>query len=260
MLQPVALILMKKTAKMKLPIIRTHTARLCCAVACFSLAISANATLSLSDFPDLGPLGDLTELGHPLVEIPNTDANSNFTRMTVVRGTVFSDSALVSNQSQVLSASAALAALIPNQTISANQTDALSYDVNSGQVEVVDLNGGLNLNSQNITLAGDGDLVLNINGSLSLDGSSGIFGNPNHIYINYQGDSTIMTRFATTIDGLVLDPFAPAVLNGNWNRGFYGTLSGPTADEVPEPGNLVLIGFASFLCHIARRRLCGLRG
>ena len=224
-------------------------------LASLSLAISAKATLPASDFPNLGSLGDLTELGHPLVEIPDTDANANFTRLTVVNGAVFSDPALVSDQSQVLSASAILAALIPDQTISANQTAALSFDVNPGQVEVVDLNGGLNLDNQSITLAGGGGLVLNIEGSFSLDGSAGIFGNPDDIYINYQGDSTLTTHFADTVDGLVLDPFAPAVLDGNWNRGFYGTLS-PTVNEVPEPSDLVFTGLASLLFHLGRRRIC----
>ncbi len=227
---------------MKLPIIQTNTARLGCALlASLLLAMSAQATVPSSAFPDLGSLDALTELGHPLVAIPDTDTNANFTRLTVVYGTLFSDPALVSNQGQVLSASSALAALTPDQTISADQTAGLSYAVNSGQVEVVDLNGGLNLNNQTITLAGAGSLVLNIEGSFSLDGSAGIFGNPNNIYINYEGGSTITTGIACTIDGLVLDPSAPAILNGNLNRGFYGMLVPGTLAAVPEPGPVVLI-------------------
>jgi hypothetical protein len=130
----------------------------------------------------------------------------------------------------------------------------LSYDVNSGQVEVVDLNGGLNLNNQSITLAGGGFLILNIESSFSLDGSAGIFGNPDNIYINYEGGSTITTGMASTIDGLVLDPSATAILNGNLNRGFYGVLDpGIPSAAVPEPGSMVLISASLGSLLLARR-------
>lgn len=239
---------------MKIPTIQTNTARVYYVLCPLLLAISAKATLPTSAFPDLGSLGDLTELGHPLVVIPDTDTNASFTRLTVVYGTVFSDPALTSNQGQVLSASSALAALTPDQTISANQTAGLSYNVNSGQVEVVDLNGGLNLNNQTITLAGAGSLVLNIEGSFSLDGSAGIFGNPNNIYINYEGGSTITIGIASTIDGLVLDPSASAILGGDLNRGFYDILApGTPSAVVPEPGPMFLISTALVSLFWARR-------
>ncbi|HTR41893.1 MAG TPA: hypothetical protein VMH87_09785 [Pseudomonadales bacterium] len=241
---------------MKSSTIPQNIARVSCAVACFSLVISAQATLPSSDFPDIGSLGALAELGHPLVEISGTTTNTSFTRLTVVYDTVFSDPALTSNQGQVLSASSALAALTPDQTISANQTAALAFDVTPGQVEVVDLNGGLNLNNQSITLGGGGILVLNIEGSFSLDGTAGIFGNPNDIYINYEGNSTITTGIATTIDGLVLDPSASAVLNGNLNRGFYGTLAPNDPPVVPEPGPMALISMALASLLLVRRYQC----
>ena len=139
-------------------------------IACFSMASSVDATLPSSDLPNLGSLGSLTEVGHSLVEVRASDTNAGFTRLTVVDGTVFSDPALTSDQSEVLAASAALAALTPDQTIDAIQTAPLAFNVSSGQVEVVDLNGGLDLNNENITLAGGGDVVLNIENSFSLDG------------------------------------------------------------------------------------------
>jgi hypothetical protein len=178
------------------------------------------------------------------VEVPGADTNADFTRLTVVDGTVFSDPALVSNQGEVLAASTALAALAPDQTNDAIQTAPLAFNVSSGQVEVVDLNGGLNLDNQNITLAGGGDLVLNIENSFSLEGSAGILGNPDNIYINYTGDNTITTGGGDTVDGLVLDPFAPAILNGNWNRGFYGNLAIDPPTPAPEAGSIVLISAA----------------
>lgn len=241
---------------MKPRIFQTNLACVWCAIASFSLAIPAKATLPSSDFPDLGSLGALAELGHPLLEIPDTTTNTSFTRLTVVYGTVFSDLALASDQSQVLSASSALAALAPDQTISANQTAALAFDVNPGQVEVVDLDGGLNLNSRSITLGGGGILVLNIEGSFSLDGTAGIFGNPNDIYINYEGNNAITTGIASTIDGLVLDPSASAVLKGNLNRGFYGTLAPNDPPVVPEPGPIALISMALASLLLVRRYHC----
>jgi hypothetical protein len=232
---------------MKLFTIQTNTALL--VLALLSLASSTQATLPSSGLSSLDSMGHLTGLGRQWVEIPDTVTNASFMRLTVVNGVIFGNPALGSSQRRVLFASSALAALTPSQTINADQTTALSYDVRPGRVEVVDLNGGLNLDNQNITLAGRGILVLNIQGSFSLNGSAGIFGNANNIYINYEGNTTFTTGIASTIDGLVLDPSAPAILNGNLNRGFYGMLVPGTLAAVPEPGPMVLIsmGIASFL-------------
>ena len=227
-------------------------------IAGLSLAISAKATLPSSDFPNLGTPGELTELGHPLIEIPDMDTNADFTRLTVVNGTVFSDPALISDQSEVLAASAALAALTPDQTTGANQNSGLNFEVATGQVQVVDLNGGLNLDNQNITLSGGGGLVLNIKSSFSLDGSAGILGNPDDIFINYMGGSAIDTGSGSTIDGLVLDPSAPAILDGNLNRGFFGSLAPETLAETPEPGSMALISTA-LASLIFVRRHCRLK-
>jgi hypothetical protein len=242
---------------MKIPGIQMNTLRVWRAsgvtlIGCLTLASSAEATLPSSDFPNLGTLGSLTELGHPLVEIEATDTNAAFTRLTVVDGTVFSDPALTSDQSEVLSASAALAALTPDQTFDTSQTAPLAFNVSPGQEEVVDLNGGLNLNNQNITLAGGGDLVLNIENSFSLDGSAGILGNPDNIFVNYTGDSTLTTGSGDTVDALVLDPLAPAILNGNWNRGFYGNLAVDPPTPAPEPGSIVLVSTALASLLLAR--------
>lgn len=251
--------------------------------ACFALAISAKATLPSSDLPNLGPFGNLAELGNQLEDAQGTingvgvftpwelnftnpatigvngefymTGNAGSTGITVVNGTVFSGQAMSLEQGQLLSDSSALAALTPDQTTSANQATALDFDVPSGQVEVVDFNGGLNLNDQNITLTGGGALVLNIEGSFSLGASAGILGDPDNIYINYEGTSPITTGAGATIDGLVFDPNASANLDGTWNGGVYGgwntiTLDpGPGVTPVPEPGSMVLIsiGLASLL-------------
>lgn len=258
--------------------------------ACLALAISAKATIPSSDLPYLGPFGNLAELGNQLEDGQGTingvgvftpwklsftnsatigvngefymTGNAGSTGMTVVNGTVFSGQAMSLEQSQLLSDSSALAALTPDQTLIANPATGLNFDVASGEVEVVDLNGGLNLNDQNITLTGGGALVLNIEGSFSLGASAGILGDADNIYINYEGTSPITTGAGATIDGLVFDPNASANLDGTWNGGVYGgwntiTLDpGPGITPVPEPGSMVLIsiGLASLLL---TRRLCG---
>lgn len=222
---------------------------------CFSLAITTRATVSTSDLPGLGALGNFDEIGKQLVEMPGPATNSTFSIMTVVDGTLFSDPNVSSEQSEVLALSSALAELIPDQTINGDQSTGLSFNVNPGQAEVVDLNGGLNLDNQDITLAGGGSLVLNIKDSFSLDGSVAILGNPFNIYINYEGSSTIQSDLTDAIDGLVFDPVAPAHLDGSWNGGVYALLSGDPVNPAPEPRELILSGFAGLALHLARRRL-----
>ena len=258
----------------------------------FSLAISAKATVPTSDLPDLGSLAGFTEFGNQQVDnlatingnvgvsaggmldlMAPATINGNLSlastatlnQMGVVNGAIHNNQDLATEQDTVISVSRALAALPADQTIAGIQTMGLSFDVPAGQVEVVDLNGGLNLNYQNITLTGGGALVLNIEGAFSLNGSASILGNPANIFINYLDGSPITADVASTVDGMLFDADEDANLAGLWTgsvNGGDGTItidSGGTLNEVPEPNDLVLAGFASFLCHFARRRLCILK-
>jgi hypothetical protein len=252
-------------------------------------AVSAHATLPLSVLPGLGPLVNFTEFGNQQVDnLATINGNvgvsaggmldlmapavingnlslattATLNQMGVINGTTFNNQDLATEQDTVISVSRALAALPADETISANQTTGLNFDVPAGQVEVVNLNGGLNLNYQNITLTGGGALVLNIEGAFSLNGSASILGNPANIYINYLDGSPITADVASTVDSMLFDANEDANLSGLWTgsiNGGDGTItidSGGTLNEVPEPKELVLGGFASVLCHLARRRLC----
>jgi hypothetical protein len=261
-------------------------------VVCFAAAISAEAALPLSALPGLGPLINFTEFGNQQVDnlatingnvgvsaggmldlMAPATINGNLSlattatlnQMGVINGTKFNNLNLTTEQDTVISVSRALAALPADETIGINQTTGLNFDVPAGQVEVVNLNGGLNLNYQNITLTGGGALVLNIEGAFSLNGSASILGNPANIYLNYLDGSPITADVASTVDGMLFDANEDANLSGLWTgsiNGGDGTItidSGGTLNEVPEPKYLVLAGFASFLSHFARRRVCNLK-
>ena len=258
-------------------------------VACFSLAISARATVPSSELPDLGSLLNFVEFGNQQADsLATINGNVGLSRggmldftapatingnlylntpvtvndVGVINGTALTGQNLVAEQDTVISASRALAALPADKTITENQTTALNFDVPAGEVYVVDLNGGLNLNYQNITLTGGGSLVLNIEGSFSLNGSAGILGNPANIYINYLDGSTITADVASTIDGMLFDADVDADLDGTVNGsidGGDGTItidSGGTVNPVPEPKELMFSGLGAFLVHLARRRFC----
>lgn len=262
-------------------------------IACLSPVISAKATLPSSALPNLGPFGNLAELenqtGMPdtmngglgvftpwqlvFTTPTKTEINGEFyttddaqsSKTVVVDGTVFSGPAIAFEQSQLSVDSSALAALTPDQTFGGDQTEAMNFDVGPGQVEVVDLNGGLNLDNQKITLTGGGDLVLNIQGSFGLAGTAGILGDPDNIDINYEGDSPITTGTSATIDGLIFDPNAAANLDGTWSGGVYAgtktiTLMVETdPSPAPEPGSMVLISTGLVSLLLAHRRLCSMK-
>ncbi|HEX3628387.1 MAG TPA: hypothetical protein VH280_23515, partial [Verrucomicrobiae bacterium] len=112
----------------------------------------------------------------------------------------------------------------------------------------------------NITLTGGGALVLNIEGSFSLNGSAGILGDPDSIYLNYLDGSPFTADIASTVNGRLFDADENATLAGVWNgsvNGGDGTItieSGGTLNSVPEPRELILVGFAALLVPTARRR------
>lgn len=256
-------------------------------VACFLMAISVKATLPSSDLPSLGSLGNFAivgsqlnnnsatingdvgifsggslKLGSPNRATINGDillSTNALIKASAFNGTVLNNQNLSLEQAEVISDSSLLGALTADSTITKIQTAALSFNVPTGEVEVVDIDKGLNLSSKDITLTGGGELVLNIEGKFNLSGSASIIGSPDNIYINYEGNSTMSSRARSTVDALVFDPNAAANLGGTWNGGFFGgkkaiTLgSGAMLTEAPEPGPMVLVsvGLASLL--LARR-------
>src|SRR5215469_10759790 len=269
---------------MKHPIFQTNALRLplmpMALITGFCLAMSAKATIPVTDLPNFDGLPNFAQLGNQITE-HNATVNGNvgvssggtldldnpgtingnvfvangatFDQVGTVNGSVFTSQDLSSDQSTVFSASAGLGALPAVQTVSGDQTSSLSYNVPAGQVEVVDLNGGLDLkHTDDITLTGGGDLVLNISGSFTLQDSASILGNPADIFINYLGTSAVTSDENNLVDGQIFFPNASADLKSTFFGGIYsgdqnvellanGTLN---AVPLPEPGSMVLISTA----------------
>jgi hypothetical protein len=281
---------------MKLATIQTNTLRpsltRVALITGFSLAISAKATIPTSDLPNFDGLPNFAQLGNQITE-HNATVNGNvgvssgglldldnpgtingnvfvssgatFDQVGTVNGSVFTGQDLSTDQSAVFSASAGLGALPAVQTVSGDQTSSLSYNVPVGQVEVVDLNGGLDLkHTDDITLTGGGDLVLNISGSFTLQDSASILGNPANIFINYLGTSAVTSDENNLVDGQIFFPNAEAELKSTFFGAIYsgdqnvellanGTLN---AVALPEPGSTILISTALTALLLARNRLC----
>lgn len=277
--------------------LRASDSLMCAAViAGFFLAVSAKATVPDSSLPSFDNLPNFAQLGNNLNEnngtifgnvgvsdggtisigAPSTIEGNLFIATGATRsgpgavtGTIFTNQNLSLEQSTVFTASLDLADLPPDQTVTGDQTTGLTIDVPAGQVYVLNLNGGLDLNNQNIVLTGGGNLVLNIGGTFSLTGSASILGPPANVFVNYIGANTVNTHIGDTIDGQVFIPNAPATLDGVWNGGVFSgnlqvsLLSASTinAVPVPEPGVALLMaaGFVPFML-LARRRLCIVKG
>jgi hypothetical protein len=284
---------------MKLSIIQTNTPRLSlmrmALITGFSLAISVKATIPASDLPSFDGLPAFAQLGNQITE-HNATVNGNvgisasgtldldnpgtingnvsvangatFDQVGTVNGSVFTGQDLSTEQSTVFSASAGLDALPAVQTVSGDQTSPLSYNVPAGEVEVVDLNGGLDLkHSDDITLTGGGDLVLNISGSFTLQGSASILGDPANIFINYLGTSPVTSDENNLVDGQIFLPNAGADLKSTFFGAIYsgdqnvellanGTLN---AVPLPEPGSIALAAIGGISTIILRHRRCSLR-
>ena len=278
---------------MKISIFQKNTVRAIALMAGLSLVTSSKATVPTSDLPDFDNLGNFGELGNQLddsgvtvngnvgvssggtlsmssVSTINGDVyvgpGASFSGPSKVVGSIFTDQNLSIEQATVFSASQALSMLTPDVVISGNQTTSLSYDVPAGQVQVVNLNGGLNLGSgQTITLTGDGDLVLNIMGSFSLSGPTAeISGpNPSNVFINYLGTSAFDATGSPVINGEVFIPDAGADLSGATLNGslFSGNsdvvlMSESTINATPvaEPDVSVLAGFGGISIILLFRR------
>ena len=278
---------------MRLQTIQTNTVRVI-AIAGLSLAISSKATVPISDLPDFDNLDNFAQLGNQLNNGNDTiNGNSGvsegglstlaslstingnvyvgngatFSNSGHVTGSTFTGQDLTTEQNTVFSASEGLDALTPDQIVSSLQTGSLSFNVPAGQVYVVDLNGGLSLNSANITLTGTGLLVLNILGSFNLGGTASILGNASNIFINYLGSNTGNSSQHDVIDGQVFIPNASANLGGTWNGGIFSgnqtitMLNAATINAVPipEPGTMALAATGGLSILLLRLRFCLLK-
>lgn len=284
---------------MKLPIFQTSALPIplmwMALIAGFSLAMSAKATVPVSSLPDFDNLPNFGQLGNNLSSATASvngnvgvsdggslsgpgffTINGNFSVgngasviiPSTVTGTTLTGQNLSLEQSTVFSASAGLAALPPDQTISSLETGPLSFDVPAGQVRVVNLDGGLNLSGGNgITVTGGGGLVLNIGTGFTIAGGGSITGPASNIFINYLGSATADLSTAL-IDGQIFIPGAATQLSAGAVNG--GVFTGDSninlslgqvinAVPVPEPGAMALAAMGGLATILLRHRSSGLK-
>lgn len=220
----------------------------------------------------VGPGGDL-KLAAPSVVNGNAylDFSATETADTgALTGSLIRQSMAAPVQT-VLALSAYSSGLTPTLTLNASQVNN-GYTVNGdGGVNVININGNVNMNSANLVFnGGPNDLFyVNFNGSLTLNGSASIEESgstgPLSVLLNVTGGN-ISAHVGDEVDGILLAPTENADLDGTYN-GYVisggvllGLHAGATVDqigqvEVPEPSTLALAGFAGLtLCYLRRRR------
>ena len=128
-----------------------------------------------------------------------------------VNGLVFTNQDLAAARTAALNASAQAAALTPNFTFT-NVTSNQTVTGISG-VNVIRITGNINLSSKSLTLTGPPDafFVVNLAGSLKLDGTGGIVVSggalANQVLVNMTGTgSLISTHVGNIINAVVLAP------------------------------------------------------
>jgi hypothetical protein len=190
-----------------------------------------------------------------------------------IHGTITTGLDLAATQQQVFSASSYFSGLTPNQTFS-TLNSAQSFSAAPGTTTVVDVTNGLNLNNENITFSGGGDLVLNVSGPFNLVGSASILtSDPSHVFINYTGTSGVQTHVGDTIDGLlfIANATGSSNLDGTFFGGIYGgtgrislmsgaELTGMTP-VIPEGSNALLLAVVGLFtgCTLVRRTRRGVK-
>jgi hypothetical protein len=146
-------------------------------------------------------------------------------------------------ESQLFAASAQLAGLSPDVTLS-NLTSSQTVAGNGG-VKVIDVTGNVSLNNNSLTLTGGVNdfFVVNVNGGFDLVGSGGIVAgsgiDASHVIVNIIGTgSTVTSHVGNEINATLLLPDRAAVLH-SLNGAIYGgtqqitLMSGATVNSMP---------------------------
>jgi hypothetical protein len=219
--------------------------------------------------------GTLTVMG-PSVINGNVDVGigATLTGPGRINGTITQGLDLSAPQSQVFSASTFFSGLPADQTFS-TLNSAQSFTAAPGTTRVVNVTNGLNLNNENISFSGGGDLVLNVGGPFNLVGSASILtSDPSHVFINYTGTSGVQTHVGDIIDGFLFIPNATGTsnLDGTFLGGLYAgngrvslmsnaTLTGVTP-VIPEGSTallLAVVGLFAGIAALVRRTRSGVK-
>ena len=173
----------------------------------------------------VGPDGSLSLMAPSTIN-GNVDMDSTATPKNpgpgTYTGTLDTSESFSSLAADVVSASTQAQNLTATQTISSNVNKATTITGTSG-LNVIDINGNINLNNANLTFSGAGaQFIVNISGSVSLVGTASILAGSNvsdgNILLNlYSNSGTLNTNVGDTTDGIVLAPTASFNLDGVFN-------------------------------------------
>jgi choice-of-anchor A domain-containing protein len=178
-----------------------------------------------------------------------------------------------------LTANSLGAGLAPTQIISGNVTVPTTINATALNHEnVININGDINLNNENLVVNGTASdfFIINVSGSLSLTGTASLVvtgGVPiGNVIYNFTGCPTsscsenFNTHVGDIVNGIMLAPNYDMNLDGTWNGELIGgpltigLLSGvkinyvgvntdfnPESTAVPEPSSVVLLGTGTLL-------------
>lgn len=188
------------------------------------------------------------------------DPTSKYSGPGTLNGSVFTQSMSQVN-ADALAASVKYAGLAPDQTFS-SITSATTIQATHTGLNVIKVNGDINLNNANLTLSDNGfgsnvGFVLDITGTLTTTGTARLTETSNvaisNILYNFVGTSgqTITSHVGDTQDGIFLAPSYNFNLDGTWNGELLGgpltiglfsnsTINGVSPPAVPEPSSAAL--------------------
>ena len=183
-----------------------------------------------------------------------------------INGTVLEHQASVDTAiADAVAASNTAAALAPTQSFGSIFTNTTVFG--NGGLNVVQINGDVNLNNASLLFfGGPSDIfIVNVSGTMILNGSG--FVSPSagtwdtHVLLNFTGSGTITSTGHPTVNATILAPHQTANLSGTFgsiyagaslNVGLFGAAKVHATPFVPTPGSVSILLAAGLFA--ARRR------